>query len=110
MLNGLVRPALVGHRAPGLDPGGTAHARSTLEDGAQYHIQHEQPHANPSSKVNLKNLISIKYMISYRLNFLIKNQRPLSTIPLRLSRKFGHDAVMRLFEDWQREFGLLQNR
>ena len=27
-----------------------------------------------------------------------------------LSRKFGHDAVMRLFEDWQREFGLLQNR
>jgi hypothetical protein len=28
----------------------------------------------------------------------------------RLSRKFGHDAVMRLFEDWQREFGLLQNR
>jgi hypothetical protein len=34
VLNGLVRPALVGHRTPGLDPGGTAQARSTLEDGA----------------------------------------------------------------------------
>jgi hypothetical protein len=38
VLDGLVRPALIGHRALGLDPGGTAQARSTLEDGVQYHV------------------------------------------------------------------------
>ena len=28
----------------------------------------------------------------------------------RLSREFGRDAVIRLFEDWQQEFGLPENR
>jgi hypothetical protein len=28
----------------------------------------------------------------------------------RLSRKFGRDSVIRLFEDWQQDFGLLKNR
>jgi hypothetical protein len=27
----------------------------------------------------------------------------------RLCRKFGRDAVIRLFKDWQQQFGLLQN-